>query len=482
MNTSVLSPASSSEHSPTPSPGPSAVRADRSPGASSHRWGHRTATGQQPELRSWPTHVPRWLHGVYLVIGVVLIVLCPWGAVGEPGGLLFLLASLALSVSVPATSWSPVPGSLMALVAFAVLAAAPQEATIVSTAVLLNAATLHARGVPHAFAWAFTLSQLLVFTVANRGASVVQDALLPWGLLTAVAVLAGTAVRIVRGNADHTRRRAARALTAQRQLMARELHDTSVHDITTMIMRAERARTHTTDPETLADLELIASVGHQAVGELRGLLHMMRLSDGASAWSTALPAVLVPFDELIGRAETELGQAGISLTTHVEADLEELPRQTRINLARILGELFANMGKYAVRGSSATVFIDLVPGHLRCVAINRVDPRALGGRHMRGSTSSRLGLVGIAERASALGGRSSFSEKDGVWMAQVTLPTPSCRAAQTAGRDPHPGRPARPHRRRHRPRPTSCSPTDNNTDRNDRVEPVDVVDSSTSPA
>ncbi|MFC7592641.1 sensor histidine kinase [Nonomuraea antimicrobica] len=205
---------------------------------------------------------------------------------------------------------------------------------------------------------------------------------------------------------------------AERLELARELHDLVAHYITGIVVQAQAARTVAeTKPEAVAPaLDAIATAGSEALTSMRRMVTVLRTEDGADR----RPGVtLADLRMLADRFSAE----GPKVAFEIGQGLDDrtLPPEVMTTLHRVLQEALTNIRKHAAR--SAWVEADL-RRHEQVAALrvrnfgSGADPRVsrLGGG---------FGLVGMAERVEALGGRLyAGPAPDGAWEVVAEFPLP----------------------------------------------------------
>ncbi len=150
----------------------------------------------------------------------------------------------------------------------------------------------------------------------------------------------------------------------------------------------------------------IRQAGREASRELRATLEALR-EDG-----TAPPPGLADVPELVERART----TGLDATLTVEGRRQEVPAAVGRTAYRIVQEALTNVARHAA-AATASVRIDHRPD---CLAI-RVDD---DGTATPGSTPEPgVGLLGMRERVTALGGRlRAGPREEGGFTVQAELP------------------------------------------------------------
>ncbi len=174
--------------------------------------------------------------------------------------------------------------------------------------------------------------------------------------------------------------------TAERERIAREIHDTIAQNLTSIVMLAQRAkREQPTDESTL---ELIESTARDALSEARALV----------AANAGLPSTDASLADSLARLGDRFSrETGVTVTTHVT--LGDLPRDLEVVLLRCAQEGLANVRKHAdARSASVTVLQDDEGVSLQV----RDDGRGLGGFVPDGERG--FGLSGMRDRVGLVGG------------------------------------------------------------------------------
>ncbi|GAB3959649.1 hypothetical protein GCM10027614_79590 [Micromonospora vulcania] len=192
----------------------------------------------------------------------------------------------------------------------------------------------------------------------------------------------------------------------QRTNLARELHDVVGHHVTAMVVQAEAGQ-FSSDPAVA--LHAIADSGRTALRELDTLVVHLRNPDAPVVVSA--PPRLFDIDELLAEP---LRQQGV--TVHVRLDADPGLDEVGVLAAyRIAQEAITNIVRHA---NATTAWVELVrvDGHARL----RVSDNGIGPPPTvtRGS-----GLLGIEERARALGGSAQVNRRpSGGTVLEAVLP------------------------------------------------------------
>ena len=212
------------------------------------------------------------------------------------------------------------------------------------------------------------------------------------------------AVEFRRTRAEESRRRAGE----QRMAIARELHDVLAHHISLISVQAGVAL-HLMDeqPEQARTaLTAIRQASHESLGELRSVLELLRHgadgADGADGAPRAPAPGLDALDALVERTSA----AGLPVTVEVTGAARPLPAAVGLAAYRIVQEALTNVTRHAGRPVTATVRLDYAPDQLT-VEVTDDGP---GAEDTSGTGS---GLLGMAERAAALGGQLDAGPRPG---------------------------------------------------------------------
>ncbi|MGV9405624.1 sensor histidine kinase [Streptomyces sp. NPDC003667] len=223
---------------------------------------------------------------------------------------------------------------------------------------------------------------------------------------------AGEALRQAERRADEAERTreetARRRADEERLRIARELHDSLTHQISVIKVQAEvavhvaRRRSEEVPPSLLA----IQEAGREASRELRATLEALRDDD------TAPPRGLEDVPELVERART----LGLNATLTIEGQRHGMPAAVDRTVYRIVQESLTNVARHA-NAATASVRIDCRPDALAI----RVDDD--GRATPAADPVPGLGLLGMRERVTALGGRLRAGPRGGGgFTVQAELP------------------------------------------------------------
>jgi signal transduction histidine kinase len=299
---------------------------------------------------------------------------------------------------------------------------------------LYTAAAYRERSVsiPAGIAAAFVV--LLILLMQKE--PVEPDAVLAECLFVGAAWFLGDGLRIRRGQVlmleDRASRlerereeRADRAVTEERRVIARELHDVVAHNVSVIVAQAGAAqRISGSQPrEALAALGSIEHAGREALVEMRRLMGLLRPDAERVTKRTPQPGL----DELDALVE-QVGEAGVPVLLTVEGEPRPLPVGLDLSAYRIVQEALTNVLKhshpsrvdvvvrYRPRSLELTITDDGAGPHEPAPPIEGVDDD--------GAPRIRYGHLGMHERVALFGGELSAGPvADGGYRVWATLPT-----------------------------------------------------------
>jgi signal transduction histidine kinase len=216
--------------------------------------------------------------------------------------------------------------------------------------------------------------------------------------------------------AERTRDEAARRRAMEERLrIARELHDSLTHSISVIQVQAgvavhlARKRGEDVPPALLA----IQEAGADAVRELRATLGVLRSEEDGDG------SGLSQLDSLVARARA----AGLPVTVRVTGAQRPLPPEADQAAYRIVQEALTNVSRHAGL-ATASVHLHYGPQTLSIQVDDDGDGTLLGNAgNGTGPPGPGLGLVGMRERVSALGGELlAGPQDDGGFRVRAELP------------------------------------------------------------
>src|SRR5215211_6088030 len=212
-----------------------------------------------------------------------------------------------------------------------------------------------------------------------------------------VAELRDRAERAERTREEEARRR----VDEERMRIARELHDVVSHTIGVVSVQAGVA-SHLLQrrPDKAAEsLAAIRQASDEALGELHAMLGVLRDGDGSGGDGAPLsPAPgLGELDALVAQA----AGAGVEVQVSLEGEPRRLPPAVDLAAYRVVQESLTNVIRHA-RASRANITVRHADG--RVVVEVTDDGRARPGNGSGNGSGGGRGILGMRERARALGG------------------------------------------------------------------------------
>ncbi|WP_214403293.1 sensor histidine kinase [Pseudonocardia lacus] len=208
----------------------------------------------------------------------------------------------------------------------------------------------------------------------------------------------------------------AAAIANERARMARDLHDVVAGQLSAIAIQSEAALTlPDVDPATQRRLlEAVRAGSVSALNEMRAMIGLLRAGDAIDADARTAPTGL---DQL-----APLLDAGRASGLRIEVDdrrppADPLPAAVDLTAYRIVQESLTNAAKHAP-GSTVSLRLARADETLTVELANAVG--SVPG-HDPGGTGT--GLLGLRERAAAVGGTVEAGARSGTWTVRADLPT-----------------------------------------------------------
>ena len=200
---------------------------------------------------------------------------------------------------------------------------------------------------------------------------------------------------------------AQRAQAEERTRIARELHDVIGHSLTVSLMHVSVARLALDEDRAVAEraLEEAERLGRASLDEVRHAVGLLREADGSES-TAPLPAG-ADVEALLEQFRT----AGADVDATVDPALSSVPGTVGLAAYRILQESLTNASKHAP-GAAIVVQAEVARDAVRLTVESAGPPRAGSG----------LGLLGMRERAEALGGSCTAGAGGAGWLVRAELP------------------------------------------------------------
>jgi len=201
-------------------------------------------------------------------------------------------------------------------------------------------------------------------------------------------------------------------VTSERLRIARELHDVVAHSMAMINVQASAAATLIeADPRrALESIEAIRGASRHGLRELRSILDVLRQVDEES------PAVALPDRHGLQALVDAARAAGVDTTLECDAGLDQASATTALAVYRIVQESLTNVIRHT-HGARAEVRVTSRDGH------TVVDVTNEGGNSKEPFVEgSGTGIVGMTERARAIGGNLQAGPVDGGFQVHAELP------------------------------------------------------------
>lgn len=210
------------------------------------------------------------------------------------------------------------------------------------------------------------------------------------------------------------RQLAQQALLAERRRIARDVHDFVGHGLAAVMLQVTSAR-HVLRRDSDAAEEALRSaeeVGRSSMHELRRTVTLLRRDDEAGVAAPVPTANDIP--ALVDQARS----GGLAVELHTRGDLARIPSSVGVALYRIAQEALANAARHAPLART-TLGLELANGRVELLA-------ETSGPLVTQSAAERerphYGLIGMQERATALGGELAAGPTRDGWRLRCQLP------------------------------------------------------------
>lgn len=344
------------------------------------------------------------------------------GAVGVAGVLFHhhaqprpLTLALALAAAAALTARRQAPLLTLTLSGALVLALLAVDRSAGAGAVFAPAAALYSVGLTRGRIHQLAASLAAVAAIVVADTFLAGDDTIAWfatvghAALVAVPLLAAEAHRNRRTYvalllerlelAERTREEEGRRRVEQERLrIARDLHDAVAHALTTINVQAGVAA-HLLDQNpgnARAALVTIEEASHEALDELRAIVGVLREDHLERAPLDPTPT-LDAVDELVERARS----LGLDVSLDIRGERpERLPEAVQLAAYRIVQESLTNASRHAA-GAPARVRLSFEAERLLITVENGTGLTSNGNASNSGAG---VGVIGMQERAAALGG------------------------------------------------------------------------------
>ncbi len=235
----------------------------------------------------------------------------------------------------------------------------------------------------------------------------------PWVMAWLVGALARGRAQNVEQRRLRREDQASRAVTEERNRIARELHDVIGHSVSIMTVQASavRRRLHQDQVSEREALETVETTGRQALAEMRRMVGVLRQSGDPVDREPA------PGLEQLARLVDQFRRSGLSVDVEITGEALPLAPGLDLTAYRLVQEGLTNSLRHADSPSRALVSIGYTAERLELAV--RDDGRPVEP----GAGEAGHGLLGLRERVSVYGGELVARPRtDGGFELVATLP------------------------------------------------------------
>ncbi len=279
-----------------------------------------------------------------------------------------------------------------------------------------------------AAAYALTCS-VAAIVVVDDPADITPFRVLALMMMVTAPVAIGRYVGVRQAQARHaaelTAERDRAGRLAERERIAREVHDIVAHHVGAMVLRASAAQYAGAEGPAAEALADIRDTGHRVLEDLRGLLAVLRDPDEALGpdldGDLMLANMLADPGDVLRDAVSRMSAAGLRVDLRLAPEVERAPLVVRASAARIVQEGLTNVLKHAGPGARAEVHVAMRPDALTVEVRNGPGT----SRPPDVLPSHGQGIAGMRERARAFGGHVTAGPAEGGgWRLAASLPVP----------------------------------------------------------
>lgn len=247
--------------------------------------------------------------------------------------------------------------------------------------------------------------------VALLVAIVVVPARLLRRRLAEVAQLTERSVRAEAAAAESAKAAAA----AERNRLAREMHDIIGHGVSLMVVHAAAAETHLNEPDVARrSLQAVQETGRQAVADLARLLGLLR--DEHAEIGLAPQPGLGDLERLVAKAR----DGGDKVTLGVVGEVAHAPPTAALAAYRVAQEGLTNARRHSP-GAPVTVSVDIAERAVRVRVVNDCPPEDRSRAPK--IVGSGAGVAGLRERIALFHGTvTAQTRDDGGFVLDATVP------------------------------------------------------------
>ncbi|MDF1486828.1 sensor histidine kinase [Tessaracoccus caeni] len=249
------------------------------------------------------------------------------------------------------------------------------------------------------------LSAVVVRELQGSSPGRILVGLMLWGGMFAFMWVIGDFFTAYRQAQEKAR---AAALQQQRVELARELHDTVARELSRASLRAQAIQ----QGHPTANLEPILAGIQRASGQLRWMMSLLREP------GTTAPGLPTTTDAkgIIDEAERALTEQGFTVASSFDGDLSRIPTALLPVLRSAVGEACANIERHADPARPCAIVFSVDQDGIDGVFINGLKKSAAP------ASARGMGLDGLQERLSLVGGELSVGVKGSQWTTRISIP------------------------------------------------------------
>lgn len=318
---------------------------------------------------------------------MVAIVVCAWAlATSGADHKVEIPAALLMTLPLALRRHAPMVTAALVAAGFALMGAADNPSESLATLVAVLVAAYSSAVAPGHWRALAGVALLIGGGIAETALTGDND----YGFITVligIAAAAGAVLSTRTRQAETERERAEQtAVAAERERIARELHDSVAHAVSLMVVQAGAAETALAgDGDAATAFQRIRATGQEAVADLGRMVGLLRSEEIEPVHGIAQPErLLAPFRD-----------AGLSVDAVVRGTPRPLPDGLDAAAFRIAQEALTNALRHGAGHAALT--IDYEPEAIRIRVTNPIgDSRSAGTGH---------GVLGMRERARLYDGR-----------------------------------------------------------------------------
>jgi signal transduction histidine kinase len=343
------------------------------------------------------------------------------GVDGEHLAVLLALVGFAVGVAGVMRTRSAAPLRQLTFFATLVLSSStlvglqPNGPAFLGAFIAVAAAAMNVRGRPGVAVVVLALAALPIAEVLGRDKSAFGALLQEIGVI-AFYIVARLASRLAEGQEQAERllfeleqthdAQARAAVLAERQRLAREMHDVLAHSLSGLALQLEGARLQALRydaPGLVESLERAHRLARSGIEEARRAIGMLR--DDELPGPERLPGLVADFER----------DTGITATITVDGDAQTLDTDARLTLFRTAQEALTNVRKHA-RAGRVELRLAYEPEGAR------LSVEDFGAPAQTPDSGSGYGLTGMRERAELLGGTLTAAPTNAGFRVELWVP------------------------------------------------------------